>query len=173
MNTDTFYAILAGICFALCGLWWTVVENRKDWLKDTQLRSLAGGVYASFLVPGVMSLGAQIGGSNTLVWRSVFVIAALVGMFYTFRLLARISKMGGGGFYTRTRWLVILVYTVVLVLGVFPKLVVPTGLTAIQVEAFCVCFIVLSGHGLAWEMMTTHKPETTPSKESGGPSSTV
>ena len=75
MNTDAFYSIVSGICFALTGLWWTVVESRKDWIKDPQLRSLAGGVYASFLVPGVMSLGAQIGGDNKLVWRSVFVVA--------------------------------------------------------------------------------------------------
>jgi hypothetical protein len=32
MNTDSFYAFLSGICFALTGLWWSVVEHRKDWL---------------------------------------------------------------------------------------------------------------------------------------------
>ena len=59
MNVETFYAVLSGICFALSGLWWTVVEGRKDWLKDAGMRGLAGGVYASFLIPGVMALGAQ------------------------------------------------------------------------------------------------------------------
>jgi hypothetical protein len=56
MTLDNFYALLSGICFALTGLWWTVVEGRKDWLKNPELRSMAGGVYASFLIPGVMSL---------------------------------------------------------------------------------------------------------------------
>jgi hypothetical protein len=157
MNTDSFYAILSGICFALTGLWWTVVEGREDWLKNAQLRSLAGGVYASFLIPGVMSLGAQIGGDNKLVWRAVFVIAALAGMFFTTRLLTRLSQLKQAGFFTRSRWLVILLYAVVLVLGLFPDLVAPTGLKPIQVEAFLLCIIVLTGHGLAWEMMT-HKP---------------
>jgi hypothetical protein len=151
---DAFYEILSGICFALTGLWWTVVEGRKDWLADPELRGLAGGVYASFLIPGVMALGAQIGGDNKLVWRAVFAIAALLGMFFTTRLAARIQKTASIGFFTRSRWIVFLLYVLVLVFGVFPELAAPTGLKPIQVEAFLVSFIILSGHGLAWEMMT-------------------
>lgn len=158
MSLDSFYAILSGICFALTGLWWTVVEGRKDWLRNPELRSLAGGVYASFLIPGVMSLGAQIGGENKLVWRSVFVIAALFGMYYTTRLLARVVKFKSPGGMARSRWLVVLLYLVVLGLGVRPELAAPSGLAPIQVEAFLLCIIVLMGHGLAWEMMTS-QPE--------------
>ena len=33
MSLEAFYEILSGICFALTGLWWTVVAGRKDWLK--------------------------------------------------------------------------------------------------------------------------------------------
>jgi len=164
MNIASFYEIVSGICFALTGLWWTVCENRKDWLKDARLRSLAGGVYASFLIPGVMSLGAQIGGENKLVWRTVFATAALVGMFFTTRLLFTISKMGQTGFFSRTRWLVVLVYTLVLVLGIFPQLAAPSGLTTIQVEAFLLCIIILTGHGLAWEMMTNKPAESSASE---------
>jgi hypothetical protein len=155
MTLENFYAILSGICFALTGLWWNVVEGRKDWLKDAQLRKLAGGVYASFLIPGVMSLGAQIGGENKLIWRSVFAISALLGMFFTTRLLLQLKKVGQTGFFSRTRWAVILIYSLVLIFGVFPELTGPTGLKPIQVEAFLLCIIVLTGHGLAWEMMTS------------------
>ena len=158
MNTDAFYSILTGICFALTGLWWTVVEGRKDWLRNPHLRSLAGGVYASFLIPGVMSLGAQIGGDNKMVWRVTFAVAALVGMFFTTRLLQHLSKLPNPGFFTRSRWLLILVYALVLVLGVYPELAGFSGLKPIQVESFLLCLIILSGHGLAWEMMT-HKVE--------------
>ncbi len=159
MNVDSFYEIVSAICFALTGLWWGVVESRKDWLKDPQLRSLAGGVYASFLIPGVMSLGAQIGGDNLLVWRGVFVIAALLGMIFTTRLLARIRGLPQAGFFARSRWLLIVIYAIVLVIGLFPQVVTSlTGLKAIQVEAILLCLIILSGHGLAWEIMT-HRPE--------------
>ena len=158
MNVDTFYGIVSAICFALTGLWWTVVEGRKDWLRDASMRSLSGGVYASFLIPGVMSLGAQIGGDNKLVWRCVFAVAAVVGMYFTTRLMSRLRKLPQPGFFARSRWLVILIYALVLVLGLFPGLIQFTGLTPIQVEAFLLCFIILNGHGLAWEMMT-HKPE--------------
>jgi hypothetical protein len=154
MSLESFYEILSGICFALTGLWWTVVEGRKDWLKEPEMRSLAGGVYASFLIPGVMSLGAQIGGENKLIWRLVFGVAALFGMYFTGKLLARLRKLPKPGFFARTRWLVILIYILVLVLGLFPQLAAPTGLAPIQVEAFLLCLIVLTGHGLAWEMMT-------------------
>jgi hypothetical protein len=154
MNADSFYQILSGICFALTGLWWNVCEGRKDWMKDVRLRALAGGVYASFLIPGVMSLGAQIGGDNKLVWRAVFAVAALMGMFFTTRLLFSERKSGHSGFFSRNRWLVILLYILVLVLGIYPELAAPSGLKTIQVEAFLLCFIILAGHGLAWEMMT-------------------
>ena len=159
MNLDNFYAILSGICFALTGLWWTVVEGRKDWLKNPELRSMAGGVYASFLIPGVMSLGAQIGGENKLVWRSIFAIAALTGMFFTTRLLGKLRKLPDPGFFVRSRWLIILLYAVVLILGIYPELANPTGLKPIQVEAFLLCIIVLTGHGLAWEIMTRKPAE--------------
>ena len=158
MSLESFYEIMSGICFALTGLWWTVVEGRKDWLKDHELRSLAGGVYASFLIPGVMSLGAQIGGENKLVWRSIFAISALMGIIFTTRLLTRIRRSGNIGFFARSRWLVILLYSFVLVLGLFPQLAAPTGLMPIQIEAFLLSIIILTGHGLAWEMMTS-KPE--------------
>ena len=141
-----------------CGGRWS--KARKDWLKDPALRSLAGGVYASFLIPGVMSLGAQIGGDNKLVWRAVFVIAALVGMFFTTRLLTRLRKVGATGLLLAQplagdRGCIAWCWSS----GLFPELVAFTGLTPIQVEAFLLCLIILTGHGLAWEMMT-HKPET-------------
>ncbi len=156
MNVDSFYSIVSGICFALTGLWWTVVEARKDWLKNPTTRGLAGGVYASFLIPGVMSLGAQIGGDNKLVWRITFAIAALVGVFFTFRLLSEIRKSNTGGFFSRNRWLVAILYGIVFVLSVFPGLAGFTGLQPIQVAAILVSIIILTGHGLAWEMMSTN-----------------
>jgi hypothetical protein len=153
MNLEAFYSIVAATCFALLGLWWTVMGSRKDWLKDEKIRDLAGGVYMSFLIPGAMSLGAQIGGENKLVWRSIFVIAAVLGMFYTTRLIATTRAIGKPGFFRRNRWLSIVLYLLVMILGAFPTLAVPLGLTAQQVEALLLTLLVLLGHGLAWEFM--------------------
>ena len=87
MTLDSFYAIVSGTCFALVGLWWGVVEFNRDWLKHAETRALAGGIYLSFLIPGVMSLIAQVSGENKLIWRATFVIAAALGMYFTARLI--------------------------------------------------------------------------------------
>ena len=154
MSVDTFYEIMSGICFALTGLWWGVVEKREEWISDPKMRSLAGGVYASFLIPGVMSLGAQIGGDNKLIWRAVFAIAAVSGIYFTTRLHNQMRSSGQAGLFARSRWVVILLYVLVLVFGLFTELAAPLGLKPIQVEAFLLSIIILNGHGLAWEMMT-------------------
>ena len=62
--------------------------------------------------------------------------------------------MSNPSFSARSRWLVTVLYLVVLVLGLFPGLAAPTGLSPIQVEAFLLTVIILTGHGLAWAMMT-------------------
>ena len=51
----------------------------KGWLKHDETRALAGGVYPSFLIPGVMSLIAQVSGENKFIWRTTFVIAGARG----------------------------------------------------------------------------------------------
>ncbi|MGD0004841.1 MAG: hypothetical protein ABSE06_11510 [Anaerolineaceae bacterium] len=43
----------------------------------------------------------------------------------------------------------------VLILGLVPELVDFTGLKPIQVEVFLLCMIILNGHSLVWEMMTS------------------
>ena len=57
MDTNTFYAVTSATCFTLVGLWWTVVRDRSEWLKNETTKRLAGGVYASFLIPALMSMG--------------------------------------------------------------------------------------------------------------------
>jgi len=159
MDVETFYSIVAGTCFTLVGIWWVVVQYRQDWLKDEVKRRLAGGVYVSFLLPGVMALGAQIGGENKLVWRAVFSIAALLGMFYTSALIARTRATGKPGFFRRNRWIIILLYVLVLVFGIAPELAGPLGLLPLQVEGFLLALLILIAHALAWEFMTEPKPE--------------
>ncbi len=154
MSLDSFYSIVTGTCFALVGLWWNVVNAHPDWMKDGQIRVLAGGVYLSFLIPGLMSLGAQIGGDNKLVWRAVFVVAALLGILFTGRIIAKSRTQAKPGLFRRNRWIVILIYLTILVFAILPQLALPLGLQPLQIEGFMLALLILIAHGLTWEFMT-------------------
>jgi hypothetical protein len=155
MSLDSFYAIVSGTCFALVGLWWGVVQFNKNWLKNDETRALAGGVYLSFLIPGVMSLIAQVSGDNKLIWRVTFVVAAALGMYFTTRLILKTrSSASPIGPFRRNRWIVIVLYLLVLIFGAAPELADPLGLKPLQVEAILLAFLILIAHGLTWEFMT-------------------
>ena len=60
---DAFYQTVAAFCFTLLGLWWAVVQFRHaEWMNNLRQRRAAYSVHLSFLVPGIMSLGAMIAG---------------------------------------------------------------------------------------------------------------
>ena len=120
MDLSTFYAVVAGTCFTLVGLWWNVVERRPDWLADPHLRRLVGGVYVSFLLPALMSLFAQIDPSEPLIWRITFVIASAIGAWSTLSLIRVDRQVTSPGIIRKHRWLVAVVYGLVAVLGVVP-----------------------------------------------------
>jgi hypothetical protein len=159
MNANEFYSLFSATCFGMVGLWWNVVQARKDWLKDEGLKTIAGGVYLSFLIPGLMGLGAQIGGSDGLFWRFVFAVGAGFGMFYTFRLMTKTRNVPYPGPFRRNRWLALVLYGFILLgsLG-FDLVFTWVGIQPIAVEAFWLCLIILLGHGLAWEFLTEVRP---------------
>lgn len=159
MDLGTFYAVVAGTCFTLVGLWWNVVERRPDWLADPGLRRLVGGVYLSFLLPAAMSLFAQINPSEPLIWRVTFVAASGIGAYSTLRLIRVDRQVGTPGPIRRHRWLVALVYGLVAVLGAVPELAGLVGLSAPQAAAFLLVLLVLLAHALTWEFLTqTRRP---------------
>ncbi|GAB2566051.1 hypothetical protein [Leucobacter ruminantium] len=54
------------------------------------MRRTIGGIYLSFLLPALMGLFAQVGGTESpIVWRLSFVIIAVIGGVSMLRLLAR------------------------------------------------------------------------------------
>ena len=119
MDLASFYSLMAVTCFTLVGLWWTVVERHPDWRTDRTSRRLAGGVYLSFLLPGLMSTFAQVDTGNPLVWRGSFAVAAVVGLVSTIQLVT-VDRVGPRGPFRRLRWLVALVYLAILLLAVVP-----------------------------------------------------
>lgn len=155
MDINTFYAVTSATCFTLVGLWWSVVKSKTEWLKDEATRHLAGGVYASFLIPAVMSLGAQVGGTNRFVWQAIFTIAALLGIVYTTRLMRRTRNAVPQGTVSRNRWIIPVLYAFVLLFAIFPGIAIMLGLQPLQLEGVLLCVLILVAHLTTWEFMVT------------------
>lgn len=154
MDISTFYAITSATCLGLVGLWWSVVEKRADWKSDEAKKRMAGGVYASFLIPGVMSLAAQIGVESPLVWRGVFLIAAAAGITFSSKLIKLTRETNPKGAFSRNSWVVPVLYGLVLFFSVFAGLARAMGLQPLQLEALLLCGLILCAHAMAWEFMT-------------------
>lgn len=155
MDIGTFYAVTSATCFALVGLWWSVVKDKQEeWLKSEATRRLAGGVYASFLIPGVMSLAAQIGVDSSLIWRGVFVIAAWAGFSYSSKLIQVTREVNPNGAFSRNSWVVPALYALILFFAIFAGFATPVGLQPLQLEGLLLSGLILCAHGLAWEFMT-------------------
>lgn len=162
MDLSTFYALMSATCFTLVGLWWTVIERRPEWREEPRLRRLAGGTYLSFLLPGLMSMFAQINPGNPLVWRFSFGASALVGLVASTRLLG-VNPTGMAGTFRRFRWLVPLFYAAIVVLGIAPELAGFLGATPLQVASVLLILLVLLAHGLTWEfLMEPSRPSSAP-----------
>lgn len=152
MDLGTFYALMAGTCFTLVGLWWTVVERHPTWKTDRLKRKLAGGTYLSFLLPGLMATLAQISPDTPLLWRVSFGACAIVGLGSTIQLL-RIDQATTTGPFRRFRWIVAVLYLVILVLGVAPELARGAGITPLVVGSILLVLLIVIAHGLTWEFM--------------------
>lgn len=155
MDISTFYAVTSATCFTLVGLWWSVVKSKQEWFKDEVTRRLAGGVYASFLIPGLLSMGAQLGGTaQPLLWQVIFLFGGLAGAAYSSRLMQRTRVADSYGSFSKNRWAIPALYGVVIVFALFPGLARLLGLQPLQMEGLLVTILILIAHMLAWEFMT-------------------
>ena len=150
MNVSTFYALFSATCFTLVGLWWGVVQRNTGWVRDSVQRRAIGGVYLAFLLPALMGLFAQVGGTQEqVVWRLSFILIAAIGAVATLRLLASDDAPG----VTSMRVCAVGIYVLVLIIGVFPGLAAELGLRAIQAEALLLVLLVALGHALVWRFL--------------------
>ncbi|MDU0312861.1 hypothetical protein RKE38_04115 [Phycicoccus sp. M110.8] len=159
MDVSTFYALFSATCFTLVGLWWNVVQRHEAWLRLPAVRRDAGGVYLSFLLPALMGLFAQVGGTTDPgIWRATFVVVAAVGCWSTLHLLSRARREGGPGSLVRPRTAAAALYALIAVLGVAPALAEPLDVTPLQAEAMLLVLLVTLAHWLVWEFMTHTEP---------------
>lgn len=167
MDVTTFYALFSTTCFTLTGLWWNVVRARPDWAADPAIRRAVGGIYLSFLLPALMGLFAQVGGTESpLVWRLSFVVISLVGGAAMVRLLARSAVDRSPRAVVLNRVGAAVVYVGIAVVGAFPRLAGVIGLTGIQVAALLLITLVALGHALVWRFMVTEAGAATGSPHS-------
>jgi hypothetical protein len=151
MDVSTFYALFSASCFTLVGLWWGVVQRDLSWVGEPDRRRGVEGIYLSFLLPALMGLFAQIGGTDEpALWRISFVALALLGCVATVRLLAHQAGRG----VTAVRAGALSIYAVVALVGAFPAIADLVGLRAIQVEAMLLVLLVALGHLLVWWFLT-------------------
>jgi len=155
MDINTFYAVTAATCFTLVGLWWSVVRDKTEWFKDEVTRRLAGGVYASFLIPALMSMGAQVGGSTQIIWQIIFLIAGSLGIYYSTRLIQETHVANAYGAFSKNRWAVPTLYGIVIIFALFPGLAFLFGLQPLQMEGLLLSILILIAHMLTWEFMTS------------------
>lgn len=149
MDVTTFYALFSATCFTLVGLWWNVAQSRPRWVTDPAGRRAVGGVYLAFLLPGLMGLFAQVGGTrDPEVWRVGFVVTAAVGLVATTGILTRLR---GSALGSVKHVAAVLLYLLVAVVGVAPDVSSVVGLRPIQLEAVLLIGLVIVGHGLVWE----------------------
>ena len=160
VDSSTFYALFSATCFTLTGLWWTVVERNPRWLRDDAVRRRVGSVYLAFLLPALMGLFAQIGGSESpAFWRVGFVVIAVVGGVSTVRFLRGSRLDADAGTFARYWWGTAVVYGLVAVVGVAPGLARSAGVTPLQAEATLLVLLVAIAHALVWEFMTHHRTD--------------
>jgi hypothetical protein len=157
MDVSTFYALFAATCFALLGFWWSLLQGNPHWLRTAGMRTAVGGVYLSFLLPGLMGLFAQVGQAGaTPFWRFSFVVVAAVGLVTTLRALPHSSRAGVDD--RPHRIAAIALYALIALTGVFPEVGKQFSLSGIQVEAILLILLVLVAHGLVWRFMTMDPP---------------
>src|SRR3954463_11267519 len=153
MDISTFYALFSATCFAMLGFWWQLLQGNPQWLRDPDTRTAVGGVYLSFLFPGLMGLFAQVGGAGTsTVWRISFVAIAALGLVTTLRALPHSRRSDVDDSLNRV--LAVVVYGLIALVGLVPEIGGWADLKAIQVEAILLILLVVLAHGLVWRFMT-------------------
>ena len=168
MDISTFYALFSATCFTLLGLWWNVLQLNTAWVGVEDERRAVGGVYLTFLLPALMGLFAQVGGTETpAIWRVSFVGVAIVGCISTLRIL-RVLRTTSDPQPRAKYFATLAIYLAVAIIGAYPEIAKGIGILPIQAEAILLILLVLVGHGLVWDFMVRRPPGGTHVRGSDG-----
>lgn len=163
---DTFYATSAGLCFALLGLWWVVVQFKYEtWLSDPTRRRVAYDLSLYFLLPGVMSLASLLATRETLLWQVGFGAAGAIGF------VDAVLALGAAGKGPTRAWtdravpvLTALLYAGVVAVAISPTLPRDLGLELdpLEVEGSLLVVLIFVGVNLVWRWFFERRPSPDP-----------
>ncbi len=163
---DTFYATSATAAFALLGLWWVVVaERRGDWLKVDTRRRQAYTVSLYFTLPGIMSLISLVSHGQTAIWRLAFGAAGAVGVVETLvALLTARTQADYQGPIAAVLSASLPVYAVIVAVAISPSIAHDLGISLkpLQTEALAVAVLMFLGINFAWLLFFERPTQRSP-----------
>jgi len=158
MDQSAFYGVVSAINFTLLGLWWVAVKDRAGFEGDHGLsHRTAYLVSLQFVVPGTVSLLAQVAPDVPAVWRAAFAIAGVVGAVGIALLsdeIRRTSDLRLAPILFRTFGVPLYALVVLVALVPLPSSL-DIGLTPIQIEALLLTLLVFLGVQEAWVVSMT------------------
>ena len=163
MDVSAFYAIVSAINFTLLGLWWVAVKERPD-IGGTYAarRRMAYLVSLGFVIPGTVSLLAQVAPDEPILWRASFACAGVAGAVGTAMLGQALRDLTGEGLLVRLLWWVAVpIYLLVAVVAAVPGIpdALNLRLSSIEVEGFLLTLLVFLGVQAAWVVAMTPKAD--------------
>jgi len=158
MDQSAFYGVVSAINFTLLGLWWVAVKDR---VHDAAFSArVAYLVSLQFVVPGTVSLLAQVAPDVAIVWRSAFAVAGVIGAIGVALLADDLRRTSHAQLASTLFWVFgVPLYVAVAVVAAIPAVgqMFPASFTPIQVEAVLLTLLVFLGVQEAWVVSMTPK----------------
>ncbi|MGH8776167.1 MAG: hypothetical protein ACRDWI_13710 [Jiangellaceae bacterium] len=167
MDQSAFYSIVSAINFTLLGLWWVAIKERTD----IRRRGVAGQrmaylVSLGFVIPGTVSLLAQVAPDVPIVWRTTFTLAGLAGAVGLAMLAQSMLTVAGDTWLIRLlRYVGVPLYLLVALVAAVPGIpeTLNLRLSSIEIVGFLLTLLVFLGVQAAWVVaMTAPDDDTEP-----------
>jgi len=174
MDQSAFYGVVSAINFTLLGLWWVAVKDRAKVAgvglpgDDALSHRTAYLVSLQFVIPGTVSLLAQVAPDIAAVWRAAFAVAGVVGAAGIVMLSGEIRRTSDLRLApTLFRIVGVPLYVLVALVALVPlPNALDVGLSPIQIEALLLTLLVFLGVQEAWVVSMT--PPKSASKRQAG-----
>lgn len=158
MDQSAFYGVVSAINFTLLGLWWVAVKDRSGFAGNQSLSPrTAYLVSLQFVIPGTVSLLAQVAPDVAAVWRIAFALAGAVGGVGVVLLSGEVQRTSDLRVApTLFRCIGVPLYVLVALVALVPlPAALDGGLSPIQIEALLLSLLVFLGVQEAWVVSMT------------------